>query len=144
MDRGPVFDAKAFLGQGWSFPVAVDASGGIAMSAHEQDVQEAIRLILATDPGERVMRPDFGAGLRAFVFEPMDTGTLALVKHRVTDALTRWEPRIDSVAVEVHADGPRGRLDVGVRYRVRATNTFYNVVYPFYLQEGREAAGRSP
>jgi phage baseplate assembly protein W len=131
-------DPKAFLGRGWSFPVAVDARGGIALAEYEEDIRQAIRLILDTDPGERVMRPDFGAGLRALLFEPINTSTIALAKHRVERALIVWEPRIDSIGVEVRADPPRGRLDIDVRYRVRRTNTFYNLVYPFYLQEGRD------
>jgi uncharacterized protein len=70
------------------------------------------------------------------VFEPMNTTTIALVRHRVEQALITWEPRIDNVTVEVRAEPTRGRLNIDVRYRVRATNTFYNLVYPFYLLEG--------
>jgi phage baseplate assembly protein W len=64
---------------------------------------------------------------------------MSLVQHYAEEALVTWEPRIDSVAVGVSADAPRGRLMLDVRYRVRTTNTFYNLVYPFYLMEGREA-----
>jgi len=138
MGAATPIDAKAFLGRGWAFPVAVDARGAIALAEYEEDIRQAIRIILDTDPGERVMRPDFGAGLRALLFEPINTGTLALAKHRVEEALILWEPRIDSIGVEVTADPPRGRLEIEVRYRVRRTNTFYNLVYPFYLQEGRD------
>jgi phage baseplate assembly protein W len=130
-------DAKAFLGRGFAFPVAT-AAGAIAMAQYEDDIRQAIRIILDTDPGERVMRPDFGAGLRALAFEPINTHTLALARHRVEQALILWEPRIDSIAVKVSADPPLGILNIEVRYRVRTTNTFYNLVYPFYLQEGRE------
>jgi phage baseplate assembly protein W len=94
-------------------------------------------IILATARGERVMRPDFGAGLRALTFEPISATTAALARHHAEEALVRWEPRIDSVTVDVSADPPRGRLTLDVRYRVRATNTFYNLVYPFYLMEAR-------
>ena len=134
-DEGP--DAKAFLGRGFAFPIAVDASSATAMAENEEDIRQAIRIILETDPGERVMRPDFGAGLRALVFEPINTHTIALTRHRVEQALILWEPRIDSIGVSVTAQPQAGRLDIGVRYRVRTTNTFYNLVYPFYLQEGR-------
>jgi phage baseplate assembly protein W len=129
-------DPKAFLGVGWSFPVAVDATHEIAIAEYEADVEQAIRIILGTEPGERVMRPTFGAGLRALVFEPINTTTIALAQYRVQQALVLWEPRIDNVAVIVTADPPSGRLMIGVRYRVRTTNTFYNLVYPFYVQEG--------
>jgi len=128
--------SKAFLGAGWAFPPAVDAAGGIAVAEHEEDIRQAIRIILGTRPGERVMRPDFGAGLHALVFEPMSQRTLALVRHRVEEALILWEPRIDTVSVEVRAEGARGHVLVDIRYRVRLTNMFYNLVYPFYLTEG--------
>ena len=135
---------STFLGVGWAFPIAVDPSGETALAADQEDIRQAIRIILDTDPGERVMRPDFGAGLRALVFEPINTQTLALTRHRVEQALILWEPRIDNVGVDVRADPPRGRLLIEVRYRVRRTNTFYNLVYPFYLQEGRDMrAGQS-
>ena len=108
------------------------------MSAYDADVREAVLIILGTSPGERVMRPDFGAGLNALVFEPMNTTTVTLARHYVEEALVLWEPRIDSVAVDVTADMPLGRLRIDIAYRVRATNTFYNLVYPFYLTEGRQ------
>jgi uncharacterized protein len=138
MDERTRDPARAFLGVGWAFPVQQDpARADVATAAYEEDIRQAVRLILETDHGERVMRPEFGAGLRALAFEPINTTTLALARHRVEEALTLWEPRIDGVVVKVTADPPLGRLMIGVQYRVRATNTFYNLVYPFYLQEGR-------
>jgi phage baseplate assembly protein W len=133
---------RAFLGVGWAFPVARDPRGEIQVAAYEEDVHQAIRLILGTNQGERVMRPDFGAGLRALLFEPMSVTTLSLVQHRVERALVEWEPRIDVLDVRV-GFGPRGAasgtLQIEIDYRVRATNTFYNLVYPFYLLEGTTA-----
>lgn len=128
---------EAFLGVGWAFPLAVAPDGTVATAAYDEDVRQAILIILGTNHGERVMRPDFGAGLRDYVFAPMSTATLALVKRRVTDALTDQEPRIDLISVEVTADtsGP-ARLLIDVSYQVRATNTRTNLVYPFYLEEG--------
>lgn len=130
-------DAKAFLGRGVAFPIAVDDKGSVALAQYEEDIRQAIRIILDTDPGERVMRPDFGAGLRALLFEPINTNTMALARHRVEQALILWEPRIDSIVVKVDAQPKVGLLNIDIRYRVRTTNTFYNLVYPFYLQEGR-------
>jgi phage baseplate assembly protein W len=130
-------ESRAFLGIGWSYPTRAVASGDVAMSAYDADVREAVLIILGTSPGERLMRPDFGAGLRALVFEPMNTTTMALARHHVEEALVLWEPRIDSVTVNVTGGGPSGRLEIDIAYRVRATNTFYNLVYPFYLTEGR-------
>jgi phage baseplate assembly protein W len=131
-------DAKAFLGRGLAYPPAL-ADGAVAMAEYEQDVRQAILIILETEPGERVMRPDFGAGLRALAFEPINTNTMALARHRVEQALVLWEPRVDRVEVTVRADPPRGLLRIEIRYRVRTTNTFYNLVYPFYLQEAGKA-----
>lgn len=128
--------SKAFLGRGWSFPVRPDpATGAVATASYEEDVRQAILIILRTNPGERVMRPDFGAGLDALVFEPINATTAALVQHRVERALILHEPRIDQIGITVAAVPREGRLDVQIRYRVRITNSFYNMVYPFYLRE---------
>ena len=132
--------AKAFLGIGWSYPIAQDAAGqDVAAAEYEEDIRQSIRVILETAPGERVMRPDFGSGLQAMVFEPLNFTTMALVKQRVEQALINWEPRIDLGEVKVAAEAnARNRLNIEIGYRVRSTNTFYNLVYPFYLLEGRE------
>lgn len=131
-------DPKAFLGRGWTYPVQPgDEGADVAMSAHEEDVRQAVRIILETNRGERVMRPDFGAGLGDFVFEPLSTTTYALIRQRVDEALVVWEPRIRLERVDVLPDLSRpGCVRIEIDYRVRSTNTFYNLVYPFYLQEG--------
>ncbi|WP_343731689.1 GPW/gp25 family protein [Duganella sp.] len=130
-------DAKAFLGCGLAFPVTVAGNSALQLAEYEEDIAQAVRIILDTNPGERVMRPDFGAGLRALAFEPINTQTLALARHRVEQALILWEPRIDSIAVVVTSRAAQGQLHIDLRYRIRSTNTFYNLVYPFFLQEGR-------
>jgi phage baseplate assembly protein W len=127
--------SPAFLGKGWAFPIAIDA-GQTATAAYEEDVRQAILIILGTDPGERVMRPDFGAGLSAFVFEPMTPATLEALKQRVQEALIDWEPRIDVDTVAVTAAPDAGQALIEMSYRVRATNAHFNLVYPFYLEEG--------
>ena len=127
--------SRAFLGRGWGFPVGPDGAGDVRLVEHEEDIREAILVILRTNPGERIMRPDFGAGLDALVFEPIDQATIALARHRVERALVLFEPRIDSVSVTITAAPRRGLLEIGIRYRVRSTNTFYNLVYPFYVPE---------
>ena len=132
----PKGDARAFLGTGWAFPPQANARGELLTVSYEEDIRQAIRIILATTPGERVMRPDFGAGLNALVFEPINTTTMTLARRRVEEALTMWEPRIDHVSVKVTEEVRLGRLMIEIEYRVRATNTFYNLVYPFYLLEG--------
>lgn len=134
-------DAKAFLGRGWSFPVALSASA-VALAEYEEDVRQAILIILQTNHHERVMRADFGANLRALVHAPLNTTTLSLARHQVEQALVLWEPRIDSVSVRASAAPLQSRLDLEVTYRVRRTNTFYNLVYPFHVSEGREGGLR--
>ena len=126
---------KAFLGVGVAFLPAA-ASGDLATAAYETDIQQSIRIILGTAPGERVMRPDFGAGLKQLLFEPMNTTTAALAQFNVQKALVQWEPRIDQVTVAVTPQPATGCLSIDIRYRVRLTNVFYNLVYPFYLSEG--------
>lgn len=125
------------LGRGWATPGTVDSTGEVRLQSGADKVRESILLILGTRRGERVMRPDFGAGLEEFLFEPITTTTAALVRHRVETALVQFEPRIDVVDVLVDVgDRMRGRLDVTISYRIRASNTFYNLVYPFFLNEG--------
>jgi phage baseplate assembly protein W len=108
------------------------------MAVYEEDIRQAIRIILETNPGERVMRPDFGAGLRDFVFEPLSVATMHRVETRVREALIDFEPRIDVVEVIVRAGQiARGELLIEITYRVRASNSVTNLVYPFYLGEGQ-------
>jgi phage baseplate assembly protein W len=137
MDRTPLDPARAFLGVGWAFPPRLEPDGRVAEAVYEQDVREAITIILGTTPGERVMRPEFGSGLRSLVFEPVNPTTLARVQTRVRDSLVTWEPRIDVLDVRVTPRGsPPSTLLIELSYRVRATNTLHNLVYPFYLEEG--------
>lgn len=129
--------AKSFLGVGWSFPPCVAKDASTATIAFEQDVEQAIRIILGTDRGERVMRPDFGAGLNSFVFGPISQLTMQQIQTRVHEALVEWEPRIDVKQVTVSVDRTEpNKLLITIVYRVRVTNTLHNLVYPFYLQEG--------
>src|SRR5262249_8454299 len=128
---------RAFLGVGWAFPPCVAADGGTSIVVYDADIKQSLRSILGTDRGERGMRADFVAGLRSFVFGPINATTLQRVKARVEDALIRWEGRIDVLQVKVTLDtNQRSTLLIDISYRVRATNTLTNLVYPFYLQEG--------
>jgi uncharacterized protein len=126
--------SKAFLGIGLAFPVS-PVAGEIATAAYEEDVRQSILIILQTNRSERVMRPDFGAGLRDFVFEPVNTTTMGLVQTRVMEALIDWEPRIDVKSVTVSTKDPQNLLLIEIAYSVRATNTASNLVYPFFLDE---------
>ena len=130
-------EGLAFLGRGWAFPPRVEPDGTTGMAAFEEDIRQAIRIILGTNPGERVMRPNFGAGLKDFVFESISTTTITRIRKRVRDALIDWEPRIDVDEVTVEPDrAEQGKLLVSIQYHVRASNTHHNLVYPFYLEEG--------
>lgn len=127
-----------FLGKGWRFPVGTDATGEILLSGHEQDIREAIWIILATQKGERVMRPDFGCGIHDYVFEAVSTSVLGLMESSVRDALMRWEPRIELVNVKALTEKlNEGKIVISIDYRVRTTNNQFNLVYPFYLTEGK-------
>ncbi|MBC2802378.1 GPW/gp25 family protein [Rhizobium ruizarguesonis] len=129
-----------FLGKGPQFPFrsrgAAESALFSAMSDGEEKIRQSVQLILATAPGERVMRPDFGCGVHELLFEPLTSGLTALVTDRVNTCLARWEPRIDILKVDVRPDDDEPRLLVHITYRIRANNAVNNVVYPFYLQEG--------
>ncbi len=130
--------AKEFLGRGWKFPVMADAkTGRISMSEYEQDIKEAIWIILSTAKGERIMRPDFGCGIHDFVFASINIATLTLIENSVRESLTMWEPRIELMDVKISSDEiNNGKLMISIDYKVRTTNNRFNLVYPFYLKEG--------
>jgi phage baseplate assembly protein W len=122
-----------FVGAGWAFPLAVDARGGIALARRDQELEQAMRLILATYPGERPMRPEFGSRLRDYVFRSATVDTAAELANEVQNALLRWEPRVVCEAVNVTVDPEeRNRLYIDVYYTVKGTNDRRNLVFPFY------------
>lgn len=124
-----------FLGTGWAFPPAFDGpAGAAAMAAGEDDVHQALRILLATRPGERVMRPTWGAGLRRFVFEAMDQNLLTALRDAIERAVRFHEPRVLLERVDITADdAPEGRLTLSLHYRLRSANVRHNLVLPFYL-----------
>jgi phage baseplate assembly protein W len=127
---------QEFLGVGWKFPVRLKQQE-IELSRGEQDLQEAIWIILSTAFGERLMHPDFGCGIHDLIFAPNNISTAGLARFYVEQALLRWEPRIDLEEVDVQADpADRALLLISVTYRVRATDSRFNLVYPFYLTRG--------
>ncbi len=126
--------AAEFIGRGWAFPLRADATGSIALVGADAEIEEAIRLILATAPGERVMRPEFGCGMHDHVFDSMDATTAGQVAYAVQTALEQWEPRIDVSAVDVsYAAESTATIYIDIRYTVRATNDPRNLVFPFYV-----------
>lgn len=127
-----------YLGTGWSFPPEFSrATGGVIMSSGPQDVAESLRILVGTLPGERAMRPDYGAALQDLLFASMDTTTQTEFFDRIRIALLQYEPRILVDSLVLNTDFlPEGRVELVVDYRLRANNTRYNFVYPFYLEEG--------
>jgi len=130
--------APEFLGRGLKFPVRVNGRGGLSWSEAEESIAESIWLILSTPKRSRVMEPEFGCGAYDFVFAPNTATTRAMVQNEVQRALVRHEPRIDVLEVRAisQVEVPEMLL-VEIDYRVRANNAAHNIVYPFYLNEGR-------
>ena len=142
--------SKDFLGSGLKFPLQIDRrTGKIAMSLFEEDIEEAVRIIIQTSIGERVMRPEFGSNavcthenelqVAEYAFSPMAHNSKSAIAYDVQEQLVLQEPRIVDVEVETQEqDGNAGTLLIQVEYTVRNTNNRYNRVYPFYLNEGAE------
>jgi hypothetical protein len=125
---------KDILGTGWHFPLGVDGRGGIAMMRHEKDIEESMRIILATSKGERRMRPEFGCRIHELVFAPNNATTWGLVTQYIEEALGWWEPRVEVMEVDVHPDTTDpSRLLINIKYRIKATSDERSLVYPFYL-----------
>ena len=129
--------AKSFLGVGLKFPIQVDKNTGrIITSSYEEDIQEAIRFILSTRKGERIRNPQFGCGIHEYMFDTMDFTTISAIKHEVETALVLWEPRIENIEVTVDTSGEEGVVLIGIGYVVKSTNSPFNLVLPFYINEG--------
>ena len=128
----------SFLGTGWGFPPEFSAKeGGVHMVADEQDIEQSLRILLATEQGERTMLPGFGCNLSSLVFEQLTTTQATVMKDMIRTAILYHEPRIDVEDVHFHIDEKeRNLLTIQVEYRIRATNSRTNIVYPFYLDEG--------
>jgi len=130
-------DNRSFLGRGWSFPPAFDrSSGSVKMVADEADITESLAILLATSVGERFLVPNFGCNLRDLMFEPLNTSMQTYMKGLITQAVLHHEPRIDVLNIAFQP-GPDSAhyVDICLDYRVRATNSRHNMVYPFYLNE---------
>lgn len=137
MVTGPTED-RSFLGRGWSYPTRfLSTEGHAVMSDEEQDVAEAILILLLTRPGERVMHPRFGCALRDHVFEPINDETAAGIEHTIERAILFFEPRIRLIDVNVTIqDWFEGKFQVNLDYEIRQTNARNNIVIPFFEHEG--------
>lgn len=131
--------SKEFVGHGLGFPLRTDPTGGIALVSDHVEIQEAIRLVLATGYGERPMRPDFGCGIHDYVFAPVDATTAGRLAYEVRLSLERWEPRIDVVDVDISYDDVEPTtLYIDIRYTIRDENDPRNLVFPFYVIPGED------
>ena len=123
-----------FIGRGLMWPLRVDQSGSIAMTAGADDLSSSMRMVLATAPGERLMRPRFGCAIWDLLFEPINANTMGLMAVAVREALGQWEPRIDVEDVVIVPDASAdGRVHIEISFVVKATNDRRNLVYPFYV-----------
>lgn len=130
----PETTAASFVGRGFTWPLRVDASGSIALTDGSGDLDDAIRVVLLTAPGERLMRPQFGCRIWDLLFEPVTANLLGLVDQAVRDALAQWEPRIAVEDVTPRQDDElHGLVHIDITYRVKATNDRRNLVHPFYV-----------
>jgi uncharacterized protein len=127
---------REFLGTGWSFPIKPDNEGKFEIAQYEESVRQSIWIILGTAKGERVMRPSFGCGIYDLVFEVNNDTTAGRITEAVREALLAFEPRVDLQDVQVRAEPQDEVMLISIDYEVRATNNAFNLVYPFYLEQG--------
>jgi Bacteriophage baseplate protein W len=126
--------SSQFIGAGWAFPLATDATGSVALVKEDKEIAQAIWLVLATSPGERPMRPEFGSRLSDYVFAPANATTAGQLGHEVREALERWEPRIVVGDIDIGFGAiASGIVYIDVHYEVRGDNDPRNLVFPFYI-----------
>ena len=131
---------QSFLGTGWSFPPRFDqVSGRVAMTADEEDIAASLQILFGTLRGERFLNPKYGLNLRELLFEPMSTTMTTFVKDNIRTNILVYEPRIavENLALDTSRQY-EGRISILLEYRVRATNSRYNLVYPFFISDGSE------
>jgi uncharacterized protein len=132
--------SSEIVGSGVAFPLQVNPRGGVALAGGEEDIDQALSLILSTAPGERPMRPEFGCEVHDLIFDSIDAATVGRMETAVRTALDRWEPRVEVTAVEFDLDrSGDGQIVIDVTYRVRSTNHMRNLVYPFYVIPAEDA-----
>ncbi|NJL20630.1 MAG: GPW/gp25 family protein [Leptolyngbyaceae cyanobacterium SM1_3_5] len=124
---------EEYIGAGFAFPVRLNVQGSIQLSTGTPNLEESIKIILGTKLGERVYRPNFGCRLSEFVFEPMNTQTMVLIRLCVEEALEMWEPRIILRDVMTSPDPTTGRVDIDIVYSPKGSRDRRSMVYPFYL-----------
>jgi phage baseplate assembly protein W len=128
------------IGSGWAFPARITPGGSVRLVSGAEEIEAALRMILTTAPGERVMRPDFGCAMWEQVFAPVNASTLGLIEQSVREAVTRWEPRAELISVTTVPGDDGSVVDIDIAYRIKATNDHRNLVYPFYVIPREESA----
>ncbi|MDY7003252.1 MAG: GPW/gp25 family protein [Cyanobacteriota bacterium] len=129
---------NSFLGTGWSFPPTFNQdTGTVEMVSDESDIIQSLEIILSTRPAERIVQPDFGCELSQFLFEEISQGLITGIRGIVSDALVYHEPRINVEEIKIEESEQEGLLLISITYTVRATNSRYNLVYPFYINEAQ-------
>lgn len=123
------------LGQGLGQPIAPDAQGRLPLVSGPEKVRQAMFTILDTEPGERVMRPDFGCGLRRYLMQPNNPATRAGIARDITQSLQRWESRIKVADVSVNPTEDRAMVLIEIRYAHVLDGRQDTLVYPFYLEQ---------
>jgi uncharacterized protein len=131
-------DDKSFLGVGWAFPPEFDKYAEENKMSHEEDdIRESLHILLSTNPGERVMHPAFGCGIKSLVFDTIKVSTITILKDMIKKAILFFEPRIDLDSIDVNTDQVHeGLLKINIFYTIRTTNSRSNMVYPYYFIEG--------
>ncbi len=128
---------QSTIGTGWAFPpVFFQETGSCAMVTDAADIEQSLYILFHTVPGERPLLPDYGCDLRRFVFEPMNTATRTLIQNSITQAVNQYEARITLLSVGVAFDSTSGTLLISLEYVISTTNSRFNKVFPFYLEEG--------
>jgi hypothetical protein len=135
---------QKFLGTGWQFPPRFNASNGkVFMSHGEQDIQDSLKVLLGTTEGERFMVPTYGLNLQEQLFESYNVTARNLLKDKIKRTLLVYEPRINILAIELDENVIfAGTLFIQIDYVVRASNSRFNLVYPYYLHDGTEVSPR--
>ncbi len=132
-------DPMDWMGRGWAFPPEFGGqSRALRMVQAEEDIEQALQILLSTSPGERIMQPLFGCGIRSIIFEPLDDGTLAALAHTIEQAVLFFEPRVVLDRVDIDTtDELEGVLRITLDYTISDGNSRGNLVYPFYFREAR-------
>tara|TARA_B110000438_G_C15797650_1_gene643598 strand:+ start:130 stop:552 length:423 start_codon:yes stop_codon:yes gene_type:complete len=131
-------DLRSFLGTGWSFPPSFNKhTKSVDMVSDEIDISQSLKIILFTDLGSRIMRPDFGSDVKNFTFESINKGSIARLSDVVEGAINRHEPRIDLEKVDIdHSNAVDGKLLIQLTFMIKSVNVRTNAVFPFYIKEG--------